>query len=158
MARELGGGRAQWAAALAVALSPLPLFEGTEFQYTTFDYLWWVTTAYFVIRLLKTENPRWWLAIGAPLGLGFMSKYTILFLAAVLVGGLLLTRERRYLASGWMWAGAAVAVIIFPPSPAGGGERWEEEWGEERELHQFDGTEDSCKPTTRSRAGDYGSC
>jgi hypothetical protein len=22
------------------------------------------------------------------------------------------------------------------------GERWEEEWGEERELHQFDGTEE----------------
>ena len=34
MARELGGGRlAQGTAALAVALSPLPLFEGTEFQY-----------------------------------------------------------------------------------------------------------------------------
>jgi 4-amino-4-deoxy-L-arabinose transferase-like glycosyltransferase len=78
MARELDGGRlAQGAAAQAVALSLLSLFEGTEFQYTTFDYLWWVTTAYFVIRLLKTENPRWWLAIGATLGLGQMSKYTI---------------------------------------------------------------------------------
>src|SRR5208282_2253139 len=33
MARELGGQRlAQFTAALAVALSPLPLFEGTEFQ------------------------------------------------------------------------------------------------------------------------------
>jgi 4-amino-4-deoxy-L-arabinose transferase-like glycosyltransferase len=117
MARELGGGRmAQWAAALAVARSPLPLFEGTEFQYTTFDYLWWLTTAYFVIRLLKTENPRWWLAIGATLRLGFMSKYTRLFLAAGLVGGLLLTRERRCLASCWTWAGAAVAVIIFLPN------------------------------------------
>jgi 4-amino-4-deoxy-L-arabinose transferase-like glycosyltransferase len=71
MARELGGGRlAQGTAALAVALSPLPLFEGTEFQYTTFDYLWWVLIAYFTIRLLKTENPRWWLAIGAATGLG----------------------------------------------------------------------------------------
>jgi len=37
LARELGGGRlAQSTAALAVALSPLPLFEGTEFQYGTF--------------------------------------------------------------------------------------------------------------------------
>src|ERR1700741_777189 len=54
MARELGGGRlAQVAAALAAALAPLALFEGTEFQYTTFDYLWWVLIAYFVIRLLK---------------------------------------------------------------------------------------------------------
>ena len=58
MARELGGRRlAQVTAALTVALSPLPLFEGTEFQYTTFDYLWWVLIAYFTIRLLRTENP-----------------------------------------------------------------------------------------------------
>ena len=55
MARELGGGKlAQITAAVAVALSPLPLFEGTEFQYTSFDYLWWVLIAYFIIRLLKT--------------------------------------------------------------------------------------------------------
>jgi 4-amino-4-deoxy-L-arabinose transferase-like glycosyltransferase len=75
MARELGGGRrAQVAAALAVALSPLPLFEGTEFQYTTFEYLWWVLIAWFVIRLLKTENPRWWLAIGATVGVGLMTR------------------------------------------------------------------------------------
>src|SRR5580698_3917019 len=41
MARELGGQRlAQATVAFAVAFSPLPLFEGTEFQYTTFDYLW----------------------------------------------------------------------------------------------------------------------
>src|ERR1700722_14820044 len=41
MARELGGGRlAQVTAALAVATSGLPVFEGTEFQYSSFDYLW----------------------------------------------------------------------------------------------------------------------
>ena len=58
MARELGGGRlAQATAALAVALSPLPLFEGTEFQYSSFDYLWWVLIAYFTIRLLRRREP-----------------------------------------------------------------------------------------------------
>src|SRR5580692_3725446 len=66
MARDLGGGRlAQVATALAVALSPLPIFEATEFQYTSFGFLWWVLVAWFTIRLLKTENPRYWLAIGA---------------------------------------------------------------------------------------------
>ena len=76
MARDLRGGRmSQVAAALAVALSPLPLFEGTEFQYTTFDYLWWVLIAYFVIRLLKTENQRWWPAIGATVGVGLMTIF-----------------------------------------------------------------------------------
>lgn len=117
MTREVGGGRlAQATAALSVALSPLPLFEGTEFQYTTFDYLWWVLIAYFVIRLLKTENPRWWLAIGAVTGVGLMTKYTICFFMAGVIGGLLLTNARRFLRSGWFWAGMGLAVLIFLPN------------------------------------------
>ena len=116
MAGELGGGRLeQIAAALAVALSPLPLFEGTEFQYTSFDYLWWVLVAYFVVRLLKTENPRWWLAIGAAAGLGLMTKYTIAFLVLSLIAGFLLT-SRRLLFNVWLIAGAGVAVLIFLPN------------------------------------------
>jgi hypothetical protein len=117
MARDLGGGRlAQVAAALAVALSPLPLFEGTEFQYTTFDYLWWVLIAWFAIRLLKTENPRWWLAIGAAVGLGLLTKYAIAFFVAGILGGVLLTRARRFLRSGWLWGGVALALAIFLPN------------------------------------------
>jgi 4-amino-4-deoxy-L-arabinose transferase-like glycosyltransferase len=117
MARELGGGRlAQITAALAVALSGLPMFEGTEFQYTTFDYLWWVLIAYFLIRLLNTDNPRWWLAIGAVVGLGLMTKYTMAFFVAGITGGLVLTRARRFFASGWLWAGAGLALLIFLPN------------------------------------------
>jgi len=117
MAYELGGRRlAQATAALAVALSPLPLFEGTEFQYSSFDFLWWVLIAYFVMRLLNTENPRWWLAIGAALGLGLLTKYSILFFIAGILGGLLLSRARRYFMSGWFWGGVALALLIFVPN------------------------------------------
>ena len=117
MARDLGGRRlAQFTAALAVALSPLPLFEGTEFQYTTFDFLWWVLIAYFTIRLLKSGNPRWWLAIGAVTGAGLLTKYSILFFIAGLLGGLVLSRARRSFMSGWFWAGIALAFVIFLPN------------------------------------------
>ena len=117
MARELGGGRlAQVTAALAVATSALPVFEGTEFQYSSFDYLWWVLIAYFVIRLLKTENPQWWIAIGVFVGLGLMTKYTILFFIAGILGGMVLSPARRYFASGWFWGGVAVALVIFAPN------------------------------------------
>lgn len=117
MTRELGGQRlAQVAAALAVALSPLPLFNGTEFQYTSFDFLWWVVVAYLVVRLLKTEDPRWWLAIGPVVGVGLMTKYTICFFAAALLCGFLLTRARRFLLSWWLLGGAAIALLIFLPN------------------------------------------
>jgi hypothetical protein len=117
MARELGGGRlAQATAALAVAFAPLSLFEGTEFQYTTFEYLWWVLTAYFTIRILKSENPRWWLAIGVSLGLGLETKYAVCFFIAGLLAGLALTRSRRYVLTAWFWAGVAIALLIFLPN------------------------------------------
>lgn len=117
MARELGGNRlAQATAALAVALSPLPLFQGTEFQYSSFDYLWWVLIAYFTIRLLKSENPRWWMAIGAVVGLGLLTKYSIVFFIAGILGGVVLSRARRYLTSGWFWGGIALALLMFLPN------------------------------------------
>ena len=117
MARELGGGRlAQFTTALAIALSPLPLFEGTEFQYTTFDYLWWVLIAYFTVRLLKSENPRWWLAIGAAVGLGLLTKYSIVFFIAGILGGVLLSNARRYLLNGWFWGSIALAFAICLPN------------------------------------------
>src|SRR5258705_4410879 len=117
MARELGGGRlAQVTAALAVATSGLPVFEGTEFQYSTFDYLWWVLISYFVIRLLKTENPHWWMAIGASVGVGLLTKYTICFYIAGILCGMLLTRARRFFFSRWFWGGVGVALLIFLPN------------------------------------------
>lgn len=117
MARELGGSRlAQVTAALAAGLAPLALFEGTEFQYTTFDYLWWVLIAYFVIRLLKSDNPRWCLAIGGAIGMGFMTKYTMGFFVPGIVGGLLLTGARRFLTSKWFWAGIGLAFLICLPN------------------------------------------
>jgi hypothetical protein len=117
MARDLGGGRlAQFTAALAVALSPLPLFNGTEFQYTSFDFLWWVLIACFVIRLLRTEDPRWWIAIGAVVGLGLLTKYAIVFYIAGILTGLVLTPARRYFKSPWFFAAITIALLMFLPN------------------------------------------
>ncbi|GGA19453.1 glycosyltransferase family 39 protein [Dyella nitratireducens] len=117
MARDLGGGRlAQTLAAIAVALSPVPMFEATEFQYSSFDLLWWVLIAWCVIRLLRDDEPRWWVAIGILAGLGLQTKYSMAFeLAGVLVG-MLLTDARRYLANGWFWASGAIALCLFAPN------------------------------------------
>ena len=117
MARDLGGSRlAQVATALAVALSPLPIFEATEFQYTSFAFLWWALVAWFTIRLLKTENPRWWLAIGAALGLALLTKYAVVFYIAGILVGMAFSPARRYFASKWFWTGVAIALVIFSPN------------------------------------------
>ena len=117
MARDLGGSRwAQVVAALAVAAAPLSMLMGAMTQYVSFDYLWWVLAAFFLIRLLKSDNPRWWLAVGATLGIGMMTKYTMGFLVVAIVAGVLLTPTRRYLRSPWLWGGTTLSLLIFLPN------------------------------------------
>jgi 4-amino-4-deoxy-L-arabinose transferase-like glycosyltransferase len=117
IARELGGKRlAQIVAFCAVAISPMALASGTLLQYVALDYLCWVTTAYFLVRLLRTQDPRWWLAIGSTIGLGMLTKYTMIFPVAGIAAGVLLTNTRRYLKSPWLWGGVAVSLLIFSPN------------------------------------------
>jgi len=119
MARELGGGRsAQILAALAASIAPFALIQGALMQYVNFDFLWSVLIAYLVIRLLKSEDPRWWIPIGVVIGLGMMTKYTMVMFVAGLVGGVLLTDARRYLksAGAWLWGGVALSLLIFLPN------------------------------------------
>jgi len=115
--KELGGGRReQILTAIAVGISPISLAQGAVLQYVAFDYLWGVSVTYFSVRLVKSEDPRWWLAIGAMLGVGMETRYTMGFLALGLVGGVVLTSARSYLRSGWLWAGVALSIVIFLPN------------------------------------------
>jgi hypothetical protein len=117
MARDLGGGRlAQVFTAIAVGLSPAPMGNATMFQYSSFDMLWWVLIAWSVIRLLRDDDPRWWVAIGLFAGLGLQTKYSIAFELVGVMAGVLLTDARRFLNSRWLWAGLAVTLLVFSPN------------------------------------------
>ncbi len=117
IARELGGRReAQLVAATGVAISGASLFSGGSLSYTTFDYLWWVAVAYFVACLLRSEDARWWVAIGAAMGLGMLTKYSMAFLVMGVLGGMLLTPARRFLRSGWFWCGIGLAFLMMAPN------------------------------------------
>jgi 4-amino-4-deoxy-L-arabinose transferase-like glycosyltransferase len=117
MARTLGGSRwAQLLTAFTVAIASITLFNGFFFSYQTFDYLFWLLALYGLLRILQSEDQRWWLWVGASLGLGLMNKYTVVFLAVGIAAAVLLTPARRSLKSPWLWAGVGLAVLICLPN------------------------------------------
>jgi 4-amino-4-deoxy-L-arabinose transferase-like glycosyltransferase len=117
MARRFGGGRAAMVlAAVAAMLAPISLAASSLFQYVSFDFLWFVLLAYCVIRLVDSSDGRWWLAIGAAIGLGALTKYAVAFYVAGLVAGVLLTPLRAQLRSKWLWIGAALSIVIALPN------------------------------------------
>jgi len=117
IAKELGGKRhVQVLAAVAAGISPVSLIQGAVLQYVSLDYLWGVTVTYLLVRLVKSDDPQWWVPIGAVIGVGMESRYTIGFLALGIVGAVLLTPIRRHLASRWLWIGVTLSILIFLPN------------------------------------------
>jgi hypothetical protein len=120
VARELGGGLfAQVAAALGVLSGVLFLRTASLFQPVVFDQLWWTLALFALLRLQRTENRRWWIAIGLACGVGLLTKFSILFFGAALFLAVLLTRRRRDLATPWPWVALALALAIGSPSIVG---------------------------------------
>ena len=114
-ARELGGGRgAQALAAAATALSVFPLAVTHMLATATVDLLLW-SVGLFMVRLLRTGDGRWWLAVGAAVGLAMTNKWLVPLLVLALGLSLLAVGPRAVLRTWWLAAGVAVALVVSAP-------------------------------------------
>ncbi|MBZ5606524.1 MAG: glycosyltransferase family 39 protein, partial [Acidobacteriia bacterium] len=107
---------AQAMAALAVACVPIYMILHHWMTMNAFEPLIWLGCAWCVVRAIDTGDGRWWLGFGALVGLGMENKYSAAFFVLGVAVGLIATRERKWIASRWMWIGAAAALAIFLPN------------------------------------------
>jgi len=116
MARELGGGKfAQGVATLATFVAPNFLAMGTFLSMDAFDQLFWVSATYVLLLILKRDQPRLWLLFGLIVGLGLLTKVTMLFFGFAVFVALLLTQARRHLRTLWPWVGGVIAFAFLLP-------------------------------------------
>jgi hypothetical protein len=115
--RRLGGGTlATVVAGLGIGLSPVLLVMSSFYSMNAFEPLLWSLTVLVLITLIQDDRPRLWLVAGALIGLAFENKHTVILYVAALAAGVSLTRTRRVLASGWLWAGIGVAILLAVPN------------------------------------------
>lgn len=81
-----------------------------------FDLAAWMVLLWLAARLLRTEDPRWWLAFGAVAGLAMLNKNLVPLLAVSLGVGLLVERRWALLWSPWLPLGGAVALVLAAPN------------------------------------------
>lgn len=116
LARELGGSRrAELIAAGCAAIGVVFLSAGHLLSTTTFDLLAWTALTYLVVRAVRRGEDRLWPVAGVVLGLGLLNKPLPAFLAAGLLAGVAIAGPRRLIRSPWVWAGAAVALVMWMP-------------------------------------------
>lgn len=139
--RARGGAAAQLLAALVVATAPVYMRAGALFQPVVFDQLWWTLALLALVGvrptrvrharnrphandrfgfpgLTQTDGGRWAL-LGIAMGLGLLTKFTVLVLGAAIVVGVAASPLRRWLATPWPYAAAALAVVVGAPSITG---------------------------------------
>ena len=116
MSRILGAGRTgQLLAALAAATCAEYLGAMHELTTTTPDFVFWAVTLLLVLKLLASRDPRWWVAIGACVGVASEAKWNIGFLVVTLAAGFLATDARRLLRSRYLLAGGLIAAALAAP-------------------------------------------
>lgn len=117
IARELGARRLGMAVSALGVLCTLIYWPLDHlFTMNTFEPLIWMGCAWLVIRIIKTGNQKLWLWFGVLSGIGMETKYSMAIFGFGIVVGLLLTPQRKVLASKWIWLGGAIAFLIFLPN------------------------------------------
>jgi hypothetical protein len=118
LTRQFGGRRPAQALAMAcVIVAPVFLGTGNFLTMNSFEPCFWMGSMLVLLRLADgSAHPRAWLLFGLIAGLGIENKHsTVFFLIAVLLG-LLLTPQRRILASWYCVAGVAVLTLVALPN------------------------------------------
>lgn len=117
MVREMGGSRrSQIAGAGTLAAGGFLVGTGHLLSTATFDLLAWMVVLWLTARMLRTRQPRLWIAIGLVAGIAMLNKSLVVMLGIALVIGLAAARRWDLLRSPWIVAGTLLAAAIALPN------------------------------------------
>lgn len=74
----------------------------------------WITALFFIQRALQNKSPYYWLWTGIAMGLGLLSKYTMIaLLPAVLFILILFPKNRHWFKSVWPYLALVLMFVMF---------------------------------------------
>lgn len=115
-ARNLYGKTEALIALALVSVLPYFFFTGMLMTPDTPLMTCWAAALYFLERALFGGNREAWYAAGAALGLGFLSKYTIVLVGAATLVFLIIDKpSRRWFTRVEPYAAAAIAAVLSLP-------------------------------------------
>ena len=117
---RLGGNKpAILISCLAFMFSPIFLGMNTIYSMNTFDFFFWITSAYLFLRIIQAEERsqknRNWIWLGIVIGLGLLNKTSMLWLGGGIFLGIIFSPLRSELKTKYPYVAGAIALLIFSP-------------------------------------------
>lgn len=114
---EFGGKKFAIAlACLSMIFSPAFAASGYLFQPVVFDQFWWVLAVWLLVRYCNSSAVKYVYFLGAAIGFGLLTKYTMGFFTMSLIFGLAISKQRKVLVDKHIIAAALLAFIILLPN------------------------------------------
>jgi hypothetical protein len=101
---------------LAYLLSTSYLHTNALFQPVCFNHFYWLMSGYLILLMVKQDNPKMWLWIAIVFGLGFLNKYSIVFLYTAFAVSLLISKYRYLYLSKYFVTGLVIGAVIILPN------------------------------------------
>jgi hypothetical protein len=117
LAWSLGGRRpAQALAMTGVLVAPLYLALDSFLSMNSVESLFWMSCLLALIMIVRGGSEKLWLLFGLSAGLGLLNKPSMTFFLIALLAALLLTPQRKLLASRYALFGTALLLVIALPN------------------------------------------
>jgi len=111
-----GGITALIIAALSYLLAPGFLLVDTLFTPNATEQFIWLLATWTIFRMVRTGNPGMWISTGIIISIGFLNKYSVLFLVAGMFIALLSTSNRKLLSSKYFYLSLLTGLVIISPN------------------------------------------
>ncbi|WP_144604215.1 ArnT family glycosyltransferase [Algoriphagus algorifonticola] len=86
------------------------------YQPNSVDILCWTLVFYFLVKLIRDQDPSNWYGIALCFALGFLNKYSIAFLGLGLLLGILATPQRKLLGSKQVFYAILIFILLISPN------------------------------------------
>lgn len=114
--QKLGGEKSAIVIAMILfMLTPIFLGMNTIYSMNTFDFFFWILSTYLFLKIIQTENKKYWIWLGFVLGLGLLNKTSILWLGAGIFVGTIFTPLKKDLKTWYPYLAFIIAMLIFSP-------------------------------------------
>jgi hypothetical protein len=113
--RIFGGGRYAIVLTGTILIFTGIMIFGSLYTYDCVSFVLWAAVFYLIVRMLNGAHQRLWLIAGFLMGLGMLTKLTILFLGLAIFVSLWLVPGRKWFRQPWIWLAALSAFLCAIP-------------------------------------------
>lgn len=117
MVKEMGGKTlAIFIAGITYLVSPAFLRSNLLLQPVSFNHMFWLLAAYLIVLIINRQQAKYWIWLGIVGGIGFLTKYSIVFFFAGFILAMLVTKDRKWLATKYPYIAAGISFLIVLPN------------------------------------------